>query len=49
MLETLLNTLTHETTRQTLIHECSHCGTTLDSRNDSCPYCEDARVVTFEL
>ena len=41
----------HPTADETpmLIYECDRCGTSVAGPNDACPYCEDSRIVTFEL
>ena len=31
------------------VYECRECGTTLASREESCPYCGPTDVVRFEL
>jgi rubrerythrin len=31
------------------VYECRSCGTTLASREESCPYCGPTDVVRFEL
>lgn len=32
------------------VHECRHCGTTVDSEDDPCPHCgTDAEIVSYEL
>lgn len=49
MIDTILNGLKLDRNRPMIIHECGRCGTTLDDANVPCPYCGDARVVTFEL
>lgn len=46
MIKTILNDWLN---RPTNIYECAQCGTTVDHTGDSCPYCENARIVEFEL
>lgn len=36
-------------TDETVIHECRHCGTTLNSTDDSCSVCESADVATYKF
>ncbi|MFC7209868.1 hypothetical protein ACFQL3_05140 [Natronoarchaeum sp. GCM10025321] len=31
------------------IHECRHCGTTLASETELCPYCFETDVIRYEI
>ncbi len=31
------------------VYECRHCGTTIDSKTDPCPYCGPTEIVEYEL
>jgi len=31
------------------IHECRHCGETVESRADSCPLCGRSGIATYEV
>lgn len=33
----------------TTVYECRHCGTTVDSQADPCPYCGLLEAVEYEL
>lgn len=34
---------------KTEIHECRHCGTSVDDPNEGCPSCGESDIATFEL
>jgi len=46
-----MNVLTwlREYHKQTVVYECRNCGTTLETNQDSCPYCETDEVAVFEI
>lgn len=33
----------------TVLYECRHCGATLDSETDTCPYCGPSETARFEF
>lgn len=32
-----------------MLFECERCGTTVEHREMPCPYCDESRIVEFEL
>ncbi len=45
----LLHRLFTRQNESTTVYECRHCGTTIDSQTDPCPYCGPTEVVEYEL
>jgi len=45
----LLHRLFTRQDEPTTIYECRHCGTTVDSQTDSCPYCGPTEIIEYEL
>jgi rubrerythrin len=39
----------HERDPAHVVHECRHCGTTLESATDTCPVCDSSAVARYVI